>query len=93
MSDHIGPLLSAVFCTRISWYALHVQKVDQALRFPKRWNAVVPPLPGCRLFRNDSDTDMLRALQEATVDHETAAPGLQSIRTPLSSLDCLVFID
>lgn len=75
VNDHTGPLLPAVLHAHIvvrptrteGGPSLTLSEALECGRIAIGSNAV-PRLPGCRLFTSGSDTDLLRVLQEATVD-------------------------
>lgn len=75
VNDHVGPLLPAVLHSHIvvrptrteGGPSLTLSEATECGRIAIGSDAV-PRLPGCRLFTNGSDTDLLRVLREATTD-------------------------
>jgi len=75
VSDHTGPLLPAVLHSHIVVRPTRTEggpslTLSEALECGRIaiGSDAVPRLPGCRLFTNGSDTDLLRVLREATLD-------------------------
>lgn len=75
VNDHTGPLLPAVLHAHIVVRPTRTEggpslTLSEALECGRIaiGSDAVPRLPGCRLFTNGSDADLLRVLQEAVLD-------------------------
>lgn len=91
VNDHTGPLLPAVLHSHIVVRPTRTEggpslTLSEALECGRIaiGSDAVPRLPGCRLFTNGSDTDLLRVLQEAALDVRNG--NLPSPIHPLSDI-------